>query len=336
MKTACLALAALAATVAAVPGPTRQISVGPRPYFLTQQLPDGELKAKLESCADMPMEPNSFAVAHRGACLQFPEHTRESAIAAARLGAGTIECDVTFTKDKELVCRHGQEDLHYTTNILLTPLAAKCKKPFTPYNPVTKTPASAECRTSDLTLAEWKTLKGKMEYYNPKALTVEEFVAGAPRFRTDLYAGATSGHLMSLADSIELYESLGVMHTPEAKWTVVDMPYEGFSRTDFVQKIVDTYKAHDVDPDRVYFQSFFKEDILYIVENEPDFAVNAVYLDSMDNITQAPTMANFTEFVEQGITTWAPPLFALLELKDGKLVASQAGLNARKAGLDII
>ncbi|KAF0710860.1 Aste57867_5452 [Aphanomyces stellatus] len=141
---------------------------------------------------------------------------------------------------------------------------------------------------------------------------------------------------MSLADSIELYESLGVMHTPEAKWTVVDMPYEGFSRTDFVQKIVDTYKAHDVDPDRVYFQSFFKEDILYIVENEPDFAVNAVYLDSMDNITQAPTMANFTEFVEQGITTWAPPLFALLELKDGKLVASQAGLNARKAGLDII
>ncbi|CAK4364067.1 unnamed protein product, partial [Aphanomyces euteiches] len=104
------ALVALFATVAALPRPVHQISVGPRPYFLTQQLPDGELKSKLESCADKIMEPNSFAIAHRGACLQFPEHSRESAMAAARLGAGTIECDVTFTKDKELVCRHGQDD----------------------------------------------------------------------------------------------------------------------------------------------------------------------------------------------------------------------------------
>ena len=42
------------------------------------------------------------------------------------MGAGIVECDVTFTKDKELVCRHAQNDLHTTTNILATPLAAKC------------------------------------------------------------------------------------------------------------------------------------------------------------------------------------------------------------------
>ena len=37
------------------------------------------------------------------------------------MGAGIIECDVTFTKDRELVCRHSQCDLHTTTNILTVP-----------------------------------------------------------------------------------------------------------------------------------------------------------------------------------------------------------------------
>jgi glycerophosphoryl diester phosphodiesterase len=48
------------------------------------------------------------------------------------MGAGILECDVTFTKDKELVCRHSQCDLHTTTNILATPLAAKCSQQFAP------------------------------------------------------------------------------------------------------------------------------------------------------------------------------------------------------------
>ena len=39
---------------------------------------------------------------------------------------------MTFTKDGELVCRHDQCDLHTTTNILLTPLAKKCTKGFSP------------------------------------------------------------------------------------------------------------------------------------------------------------------------------------------------------------
>ncbi|KAG9404992.1 Glycerophosphodiester phosphodiesterase GDPDL3 [Aphanomyces cochlioides] len=330
------ALVALFATVAALPGPTGHISVGPRPYFLIEQLPDGDLKTKLESCADQPMEPNSFAIAHRGACLQFPEHSRESAMAAARLGAGTIECDVTFTKDKELVCRHGQDDLHYTTNVLLTPLAAKCTQPFKPYDPATKTAASALCRTSDFTLAEFKTLKAKMEGKNSNALTVEDYVKGTPRFRTELYAGASSGTLMTLEDSIELNEALGVMHTPEAKEAVVPLPFDGFTRNDFVQKIVDTYKKHNVDPSRVFLQSFIKDDILYVIKNEPAFGKNAVYLDSMNTIAEAPTAANFTQFKKEGINIWAPPLFALLAVKDGKLVASEQAKAARAAGLDII
>ena len=98
------------------------------------------------------------------------------------MGAGILECDVTFTKDLELVCRHAQNDLHTTTNILVSPLASKCTQPFTPAvlgpNQELITPASAECRTSDITLAEFKTLTGKMDAFNPRAKTPEEFLDG--------------------------------------------------------------------------------------------------------------------------------------------------------------
>ena len=49
---------------------------------------------------------SDFSIGHRGACMQYPEHTIESYEAAAMQGAGIIECDVTFTKDKELICEY--------------------------------------------------------------------------------------------------------------------------------------------------------------------------------------------------------------------------------------
>ena len=111
---------------------SRNIQLGPRPFFLVDDLEDGPLKDKLASCSEGPFKPTDFSIGHRGAALQFPEHTRESYEAAARMGAGIVECDVTFTADLELVCRHAQNDLHTTTNILTTPLAAKCTQPFVP------------------------------------------------------------------------------------------------------------------------------------------------------------------------------------------------------------
>lgn len=143
------------------------VQVGPRPYFLVEDMDASALKSKLQSCSEGPFKRTDFSIGHRGAPLQFPEHTKESYEAAARMGAGILECDVTFTKDKELVCRHSQCDLHTTTNILATPLAAKCSVPFTPavIDPVTGAvvqPATAQCCTSDITVAEYKTLRGKL------------------------------------------------------------------------------------------------------------------------------------------------------------------------------
>lgn len=85
-----------------------QVQVGLRPYYLVDNMDEGPLKQKLQSCSEETSKVSKFVVGHRGAPLQFPEHTRESYMAAAREGAGAIECDVTFTWDKKLVCRHDQ------------------------------------------------------------------------------------------------------------------------------------------------------------------------------------------------------------------------------------
>ena len=138
----------------------QSVHLGPRPFYLVENMDKSDLKAALQACAgtapaaaagaadaggdgggaDRAFAPSDFSIGHRGAPLQFPEHTKESYEAAARMGAGIVECDVTFTKDRELVCRHAQCDLHTTTNILAVPeLAAKCTEPFTPADPATGT-----------------------------------------------------------------------------------------------------------------------------------------------------------------------------------------------------
>ena len=155
---------------------TSSVQVGPRPFYLVDQMSPSRLKRKLEQCSAGPFYKTDFSIGHRGGGpLQFPEHTKESHEAGARMGAGIQECDVTFTNDGQLVCRHDQCDLHTTTNILVTPLAAMCSKPFSPAEfdasgKRTKA-ATALCCTSDLNVAEFKTLKGKMDASNPNATT---------------------------------------------------------------------------------------------------------------------------------------------------------------------
>jgi glycerophosphoryl diester phosphodiesterase len=317
------------------------VQLGPRPFFLINDMADSSLKRKLQACVGKDVRPRDFSIGHRGAALQFPEHTRESYEAGARMGAGILECDVTFTKDLELVCRHAQNDLHTTTNILVTPLASKCTRPFTPAvigpNGELITPASAECRTSDITLAEFRTLTGKMDAFNPRGRTPQEYMDGTPRFRTDLYSGPTSGHLLTHRESIELFKRLGVKMTPELKAPSVPMPFNGFSQQDYAQKMIDEYKAAGVKPSDVFPQSFNKDDVLYWVQRESAFGKQAVYLDDANTVADLPSFGELQSYRRQGIRIWAPPLFALLSLNaQGEIVPSQAAKNARAAGLDII
>jgi glycerophosphoryl diester phosphodiesterase len=312
------------------------IQLGPRPFFLVNDMAEGALKTKLQSCSNGPFQKTAFSIGHRGAPLMFPEHTKESYEAAARMGAGVLECDVTFTKDKALVCRHAQNDLHTTTNILATPLAAKCTKGFTPFDAAANKPASAECRTSDITLAEFKTLRGKMDASNPRARTVEEYLGGTANWRTDLYSGPTSGTLLTHPESIALFRSLGVKMTPELKSASVTMPFDGFSQENYAQKMIDEYKAAGVPAVDVFAQSFNKDDILYWVKREPAYGRQAVFLDSANNVQELPSAQTLASYKAQGIQIVAPPIYALLDVKDGKIVASQYARNAKAAGLDII
>ena len=318
------------------------VQLGPRPFFLVDDMSDSALKRELQQCTQRGnFTPREFSIGHRGAAMQFPEHTAESYTAAARMGAGIVECDVTFTKDKELVCRHAQNDLHTTTNILVTPLAAKCTKAFTAAtfdvagNRLTT--ASAECRTSDITLAEFKTLRGKMDASNPSARTAAEYQGGTANWRTDLYSGPSSGTLLTHKESIELFKKLGVKMTPELKSASVAMPFDGFTQEAYAQKMIDEYKAAGVPARHVWPQSFDIRDVLYWVNNEATFGKQAVYLDSAGTVAQLPSAAQLAVYKSQGIRIWAPPIFALLAVDaGGRLVPSEAARNAKQAGLDII
>lgn len=312
--------------------------VGPRPYQLVADMDESPLKEKLASCANKPVMASDFSIGHRGASLQFPEHTKESYEAAAVMGAGILECDVTFTKDKELVCRHSQCDLHTTTNILETELASKCSVPFTPANPATGENVKVRCCTSDITLTEFKTLKGKMDAGNPKATTVAEYMDATANWRTDLYS--SKGTLLTHAESIELFKKLGVKMTPELKSASVDMPYDGdFSQEAYAQKMINEYKSAGVNPAHVFAQSFNIEDIKYWIANEPEFGEQAVYLDSrVYNMGTAyeQAVAGMSAIKAAGINYIAPPMFALVELDGNKIVASDYAKAAKENDIDII
>lgn len=318
---------------------THSVQLGPRPFYLVNDMDAGELKEKLQSCSKGPFRKSDFSIGHRGAALQFPEHTKESYVAAARMGAGILECDVTFTKDKELVCRHSQCDLHSTTNILATPLAEKCSQPFQPaeYDADGNliAPASAQCCTSDITLEEFKMLKGKMDAANPNATTIEEYLDATPSWRTDLYTG--NGTLLSHAESIELFKSLGAKMTPELKTPSVAMPFDGFTQEDYAQKMIDEYKAAGVNAENVWAQSFLYDDILYWINHEPAFGKQAVYLDDADSPADLPSQSELESYYAQGVNIVAPPMWALVEVNShGEIVPSDYAKNAKDAGLDII
>lgn len=301
------------------------IELGSRPMELVAQLRPGALKNSLESCAaqNKIYQRTDFSIGHRGAPLHFPEHTRESYIAAANQGAGIVECDVTFTKDRQLVCRHDQCNLHAKTNITETELAQKCSVAprFGPLGVVTNA-SSVQCCTSDITLKEFLSLRGTMKG-----------------------AGNTSrGTLMSHAQSIELFRQLGVGMSPELKLPEVAMPYEGtYTQENFAQQMINEYVAAGVDPGRVWPQSFNYPDVLYWMRNTPAFGQQAVFLDDRDGIdfNDAEAVAalepSMEQLVRDGLRFLAPSLSMLLTLNSaGEIVPSAYAQAAKAARLNMI
>lgn len=323
--------------------PAARAQIGPRPFHLVDTMKPGPLRKVLEACGpERPYTVRDFSISHRGAPLQFPEHTVEGVKAAARMGAGIIECDVAFTKDRQLVCRHAQCDLHMTTDILSRPaLAAKCSRGFQPADPATGRKASAQCCTSDLTLAEFKTLNGKMDASDPNATTLDAYMNATPRWRTDLYA--TTGTLMTHKEYIALVKSLGRKFTPELKAPEVPMPFDGsYTQDHYAQQLIDEYKEAGVPPAHVFPQSFLLRDVLYWLRAEPEFGRQAVLLDErsggrFDTARPETWIPSMAELAGQGVRILAPALWMLVAPgPDGTIVPSAYAREAKKAGLDLI
>ena len=321
----------------------KSIQVGPRPFYLVEKMAPGPLKDRLKKCENGPLRTTDFSIGHRGGgTLQFPEHTKQSHEAGARMGAGILECDVTFTNDGELVCRHDQCDLHTTTDILVTSLASKCTQPFVPavFDATGKRTqaASALCCTSDLSLAEFKQLKGKMDASNPNALTAQEFLGGTANYRTDLYA--TGGTLLTHRESIELIRKLGAKFTPELKAAnrsaKLQLETVFGSQEAYAQAMIDAYKEAGVSPKQVWAQSFNQADVLYWIANEPKLGEQAVFLDDANVLAELPTAADLQGYANAGIRIVAPPMWALLATENGKIVPSAYAKAAKAAGLQII
>jgi glycerophosphoryl diester phosphodiesterase len=312
------------------------LSYGPRPAALVDKLPEGALKDKLMSCAAQTPATTNFSIGHRGAPMMFPEHTVQSNVAAARMGAGILECDVTFTSDHALVCRHAQNDLHTTTNILVSDLAPTCTGAFTPASG--DTAAAAECRTSELTLAEFMTLTPKMDSADKTATTAEDYQGGVAGWRTSLYTDKAT--LMTHAESIELFKSLGTKFTPELKSPSVEMPHEGFSQADYAQKLVDEYVAAGIPASDVFPQSFNVEDVYYWIDNTPDFGAQAVYLvewtEGFDEQTPETWLQDFDALKARGVNYISASLNMLLTNEDGKIAASAYAKAAKAANITLI
>jgi glycerophosphoryl diester phosphodiesterase len=308
------------------------IQVGDRPAFLVDGMDDSALKRKLASCSNDLVRRTKFSIAHRGAPLQFPEHTKEAYTAGARQGAGVVECDVTFTKDGHLVCRHDECDLHTTTNIVDTPLNASCTTPWSGAG------SSPRCCASDITLAQFKTLKGKMDTSNPSATTAAGYLGGTAAWRTDLYN--SRGTLLTFRESIALNRKLGVGHTPELKSGNPARVNAVFgSQAKYAQALIDELERAGVQPKDAWPQSFNLDDVLHWIRNSR-YGKQAVYLDDVDPGAGFPplTVAEIQGLQKNGVKIFAPPIPALLavDAANNRLVPSQYAKDIKAAGLDII
>lgn len=323
----------------------RGVQLGQRPFYLVDGMDEGRLKDRLMQCREGPFYRSDFSIGHRGAALQFPEHTKESYVAAARQGAGIVECDATFTKDGRLVCRHAECDLHTTTDILVSPLRNKCEIDWTGPNQA----PGPKCCTSALTLDEFRTLRGKMDAANPAATTVEGYLGGTAPWRTDLYTGR--GTLMTLEESIRLNQRLGVKHTPELKGGDAARVQQVFGGQDkYAQALADELHAAGVRPRDAWPQSFNVNDVLYWVERTA-YGRQAVYLldydatandvlvfDQAGNpVLPAARPSYFKQLAARGVRIVAPPMPALLAVNgNDRIVPSPLAQDLRRMGFDII
>ena len=264
----------------------------------------------------------------------FPSTRKESYEAGARMGAGIVECDVTFTKDGQLVCRHDECDLHTTTNIVEHRAQRELHRAV----------VRREFRPA---LLRQRHHAGAVQDAQGQDGCVEsrrDHRRGLSRRHGDLAHGSLhrrAARCSRCKESIALNKRLGVKHTPELKAGNPARVNQVFgSQANYAQAMINEFKRAGVKPRDVFAQSFNLADVTYWVTHEPAFGKQAVYLDDVDPGAGIPplTAAELRAVRAQGVRIFAPPIPALLavDASNDTLVPSQYAQDIKAAGLGII
>ncbi len=149
---------------------------------------------------------------------------------------------------------------------------------------------------------------------------------------------------MTHKESIALFRSLGTKFTPELKTPVETMPFEGFTREDYAQKLIDEYKEAGIAASDVFAWRLRQhEDIRHWIKNEPDFGKQVPSHRRHQPATaerHGPRRHGAGEpaaLKAEGINYVAPAIPFLLTLDDsGKVVPSKLAVALKAADIKII
>ena len=303
--------------------------------YLVDGLAQGSLKTQLTQCLSLPLQTSDFSISHRGAPMGYPEHSKEGYLAAIEMRAGLVECDAVLTKDKELVCRHSECDLHRTTNILKTELASHCKTPFESWRPGRS--ASAKCCTSDLTLKQFKSLCARSDYVDDRATTVDDYLRNKRPLEGK--ASVQCATLQTHRESVRLISSHDRKHIPELK-RLDPQTLRSLNLTveQYAALLLKEYQGLGISPDRVFPQSFSWEVIEYWLTHYPEHARNVVFLDGRGRIAGfRSSQDSMNSLYKKGLRIIAPPIPMLVEVNDqGQLRRTRYADHALAAGLEVI
>ena len=181
-----------------------------------------------------------------------------------------------------------------------------------------------------------------MDAENREASTLDEYLNSTAQWRTDLHTH--EGTLLSHEESIHLFDELNVGMTPELKKAMVPLPFDGdYTRKQQADQMLQEYRDANIDPSRVWPQSFENDDIEHWIRTAPEFASQVVYLDDrytgwrFNPLKPSSWKPSMTKLKEQGVQYLAPPLWVLITLdKDGSIVPSPYAKAAAAADLKLI
>tara|TARA_B100000945_G_scaffold103828_1_gene82042 strand:+ start:139 stop:879 length:741 start_codon:yes stop_codon:yes gene_type:complete len=191
---------------------------------------------------------------------------------------------------------------------------------------------------SDITLKEFKSLCGRADRIDLRAVAVDQYL----RDRPPLHPGITQaecGTLLSHKESISLIGKRGRKYIPELKkMDAVSLRAMGLSLEQYADLLLEEYRNLEVEASTVFPQSFDLRVVDHWLTRHPDYANNVIFLDGRGrNPLFLPSRRDMDELFRRGLRYIAPPIPMLLRQDDeGNLRETNYARYAIQSGLKLI